>query len=208
MHKSRQEASTKLPIQRKGSKYIVTTASHFNDSVSVLFALRDMLHLVKNKKEAKKVVHQKQVKLNGKLVEDYHESIKLFNVFEADKTYVLKLSPTKKFFFEESSGKSERLCKVINRTLVSNNKIQINLHDGSNFITDKPIKVGDSVYLDFSGKMKKHIAFAKGEEAFIIAGKYAGLSGKVEAVKENKAIVKLEDKKGSAELPISEVVVI
>ena len=206
MHQTRQESSTKLPIPRKGTKYIARASSHSYDSVPVVIALRDMLNLAKTSKEVEKMIKQKLLKLNGKLVEDLHESIKLFDILEADKSYVLKLLPTRKFFFEESPKASERLCKVMGKKLLKDNKIQLNLHDGSNIIADNKIKIGDSLYLDFSGKIKRHLSPEKGREVFILSGKYAGQSGKIESIDGSSVLIKFKEK--SALLDLSQAVIL
>jgi small subunit ribosomal protein S4e len=206
MHQTRQESSTKLPIPRKGTKYIARASSHSYDSVPVVIALRDMLNLAKTSKEVEKMIKQKLLKLNGKLVEDLHESIKLFDILEADKSYVLKLLPTRKFFFEESPKASERLCKVMGKKLLKDNKIQLNLHDGSNIIADNKIKIGDSLYLDFSGKMKKHVSLEKGKAVFILTGRYVGLEGKIAEISGKKIIVKF--KENEATLPLDSIIVL
>lgn len=204
MYQSRQAASTKLPIHRKGTKYVASALSDRKNSVPVVIAVRDMLKLSRTKKEVKKMIQSKLFKINGKLVKDYRDSIKIFNLFEAGKVYVLSLLPTGKFVFEEASNSKTRLCKVINKKLIKNSQVQLNLHDGTNILTKEKIKVGDSVYLDLEGKMGKHVPLEKGKDAFIISGKYLGLSGKISSVKENKVLVKLKEKE--VELPSGNVV--
>jgi small subunit ribosomal protein S4e len=205
MHQTRQQATKKLPIERKGTKYVVRALSHPNDSVPVLIALRDMLKLAKTKKEVKKMIIQKLLKINGRDVRDYRESIRLFNLLHAGKDYVLKLSPVRKFFFEETKDSKERLCKVIGKKLLKNSKIQLNLHDGTNILAEKSIKIGDSVYLDLEGKIKRHVSLEKGKDAFVLSGKYMGLSGKIESVSKNQVLIKL--KEGAATLPVDNIIV-
>ena len=114
MHKKRQTLTTKVPIQRKGTKYVARASSHINDSVPVIIALRDMLKLAQTIKEVKYMIHTKLLKINGRPVKDYRESIRLFNIFEADKKYVLKLLPTnpllffQKGFFSQNQNKENQ----------------------------------------------------------------------------------------------------
>ena len=198
MHQTRQEATTRLPMERKGKKYVARASSHLETSVPVVVAVRDILNLAKTKSEVKKMINQKILKINGRNVRSQNESIKLFNIFEAGKTYVLKLSPTRKFFLEEAKDGKERLCKVIGKTLLSGNKIQLNLHDGTNILGDNKIKINDSLYLDFSSKIKKHISLEKGNEVFIISGRYEGRSGKISDIQDKKVTIKF--KEGSSTL--------
>lgn len=193
MHQTRQEISVRLPIVRKGTKYVVRASSHHRDAVPVLIAVREMLSLAENAKEVKKMIIQKLLKVNWTVVEDYKQSIKLFNILDADKTYRLTLSASGKFMFEENPEKNLRLCKVVNKCLVRGGKVQLNLHDGTNIISKEKINVSDSVYLDEKLNIKKHLPFKEGAKAFIISGKYAGKTGKITSISDNQIKIKLTD---------------
>lgn len=196
MYLIRQRSPTKLPISRKGTKYLARALSHVHDSVPVVIAVRDMLGIAKTAKEVREMIKLKLLKINGRPVRDYRESVRLFNVLEAEKNYVLSLLPTGKFTLVETKEKNERLCKVIGKRLVSKGHFQLNLHDGSNVLTKEKIVVGDSLYLDFAGKIKSHVSLVKGKTVFVISGKYMGQEGKLTEVDEKFAHVhinKMED---------------
>jgi len=193
MHLTRAESTKKLPIPRKGTKYLARPSSHVKTSVSVLFAVRDMLKLARTAKEVNSMIHHKQLKLNGREVKDPRESIKLFNVLEAGKHYILSLTKNGKFKLDESKEK-ERLLKVIGKKILNHKKTQINFHDGSNVLSEEKIKMGDSVYLDFSGKIKKTVSLSAGKKCSIVSGKYIGQTGKIESVEGKKVVVNIEDK--------------
>lgn len=195
MHQTRKESSVKLPIRRKGTKYLARARSHLKDSVPVVIAVRDMLKLARTSREVKKMIHEKMLKLNGRLVIDERDSIQLFNIFEADKKYELSILPTGKFFFKDAGKGNERLCKIINKTLVKDGKIQLNLHDGTNVLSnDKKFKTGDSIYFDLSGKIKTHVTLEKGKEIFVVSGKYHGRNSKIDKLEAGKVYVKLNGK--------------
>ena len=204
MHLTRKESSIKLPIKRKGSKYLVRAASYLGDSVPVLIAVRDMLKLAKTCNEVKKIIHAKSLKLNGRTVKDYHESIKLFNIFEADKPYLLSILPTGKFILTELKNKSSRPCKIINKKLMGKNLFQMHLHEGSNILTKDNLPVGDSLYLDLAGKVVKHISLEKGSKVFVMSGRHIGKEGEVESFSDNRVSVKF--KEGSAQVEKSRVI--
>jgi len=204
MYQTRQKSTTKMPIPRKGTKYVAKALSHPQDSVPVVVAVRDMLKLAHTAKEVKEMLKSKMLKINGRQVNDYRESIKLFNIFEADKPYVLSLLTTGRFVFEEAKKKNERLCKVVNKHLVKEGKIQLNLHDGSNILTKEKITVGDSVYLDFENKIKSHVPLEKGKKIFIMSGKYIGYHGVIKALHDGSVDVEFDD--SNAALDKSQVV--
>lgn len=192
MHLTRQQTTTKLPIPRKGTKYLARALSHPKESVPVVIAVRDMLKLARTSREVKEMIKQKALKLNARPINDLRESIRLFNILSADKHYILTLNKARKFALEEIKNPQTRMCKVIGKTLLKNGKIQLNLHDGSNVLTKDKLSVNDTIYLDFEGKIKKHNPLEKASECFIIKGKYQGFKGKIEELNE-KAKIKLEN---------------
>lgn len=192
MYQTRAQVSKKIPIARKGTKYVARALSDFKNSVPVVIAVRDMLKLARITKEVKAMIHQKHLKINGREVKDHRESIRLFNLFEADKTYLLTLTPTGKFALEETKQK-ERPCKVIDKKILSGKKVQLNLHDGSNILTDdKKINTQDTIYIGLDKKVNKHVQFEKGKECLVIRGRFLGQKGKIEKVEGNKTSVKIK----------------
>lgn len=187
MHQTRAAAVKRLPLPRKGTKYLVRTRDHPSISVPVLIALRDMIHIAKDLREVKHLIHKKEIKINGRVARDYREAIKLFSLLHAGKTYRLTLNTSGKFVLEESKDK-DRLCKVIGKRLVSGNKAQVTLHDGTNILNDK-VSVGDSVILDEKNKVVKILKFEKGKKIMIMNGKNAGKGGEIVSIKEDIALI-------------------
>ena len=193
MHQTRQEITPKLPLARKGTKYVARALHNHRNAVPLIIAVRDMLHLAKNMREVQEMIKKKLLKVNGKIAFDARQSIQLFNTLEADKAYRLTLLPTGKFTFEPAD-KEERLCKVMNKTIASKGVFQLHLHDGTTLLTKETIAVGDSVVIDVSGKMKKHMPLAVGKKAFVIAGAYIGQPASVKEIVGKKVRIALKDK--------------
>ncbi len=193
MYQTRAKTSKKIPIARKGTKYIARSFSHVQDSVPVVIAIRDMLKLAKTTKEVKHMIKNKALKINNKEVKDHRESIKLFNILEAGKIYQLTILPTGRFILEETKEK-DRICKVLNKNLLKNNQTQLNFHDGSNILTKEKIQTHDTIYLSPENKITKTVPMEKGKDCFISNGKYAGHKGKIESLENGTAKIKLKDK--------------
>ncbi|RMD66562.1 hypothetical protein D6817_03895 [Candidatus Pacearchaeota archaeon] len=206
MHLTRAESTTKFPIPRKGTKYLARPLESVDNSVSVVMAVRDMLKLARTAREVKKMINSKVLKINGRIVKDYRESIKLFNVLEADKKYLLTLSTNGKFKLVPSEG-NERVCKVIGKKTLNKARTQINLHDGTNFIAGKEkIEIGDSVYVAIpDNKPKKVVKLDKGAKCFVIKGRYIGKEGKVKSREGKKVEIEFADGK-IVKIPQGEVI--
>ena len=65
MYQTRSEAIKRLPIPRKGTKYVARALMHKKNSVPVVIAVRDMLKLAKTAKEVKKTIREKMIKINN-----------------------------------------------------------------------------------------------------------------------------------------------
>ena len=67
-------------------------------------------------------------------------------------------------------------------------KLQLNLYDGKNIISDKTsYKVGDSVLLSLpEHKVSKHLTLSKKSAIFLIGGKHIGSYGNVDDIINNK----------------------
>jgi len=205
MHIVRAASGMHLPIPRKGTKYIAVAANHQHTGITVVAAVRDILGLAKTSKEVQHMVTQRLLKVNGKVVKDIHLGIRLGNVLEADKKYVLKVLPTGRFGFAETK-KDMRLGKVVGKKVLPGNKIQIHLHDGTCFNGTKTIAIGDSVTLDLNGKVKDTIKLEKGKRVLILSGSKIGKEGKVVALENSTVQIQFEE--GITTLEKSKVMVI
>lgn len=206
MHQKRTSTSRRLPIPRKGTKYVARAGSHLKDGLPVVIAVRDVLKLAKNSREVRNLVRNKLIKVNGKEVKKIRETVRLMNIIECGKKYKLSVLPTGKFSLEETK-EDFRLCKVTGRKLLRGNKIQLNMHDGTNVISEDKIRVGDSIELGFDGKIKKAIPLEKGKEFFVISGKSIGLTGKIQDVDGKKVRVKFRDIDKEVELDEGHIIV-
>ena len=206
MHQTRNEVIRALPLPRKGTKYVAFALRNNSSAVSVVVALRDMLKLASTSKEVNHMIHNKMIKLNGKIVTDSHQPIDLFSIFHADKIYKLVLLPTGRFSFEETKDTSRPL-RVIGKTAVKNKKIQYNLHDGTNINSNDKINVGDTLVIDFENKVKKHISLEKGKGVIITSGSNIGKVGKIKEVSGKKISLSIEGQSEEVVLQKTQVIV-
>lgn len=205
MHLTRSRMTSALPIPRKGLRYVAKAMSNSNSGVPVVVAVRDMLNLARTSKEVKHMVNEGSIKINGRKVKDIREGIKLFNIITVGKNYELKILPTGKYGFEETK-KELRVCKIIGKKILSGGRTQINLHDGTNIISKDNLKIGDSVELDFSGKITSKKSVDKKSKVFVISGRSVGLIGEVKNIEGKKVLISLENQNREVMLNQSHVI--
>ncbi|MEM0465228.1 MAG: hypothetical protein QXW97_00830 [Candidatus Pacearchaeota archaeon] len=188
MHIKRKTIPKFWPIPKKGTKYVAVPRHNKYSSIPLVILMRDILKFVKNKKELKKLLNEKQIMINYKVVKDTNYPISLFDILTLPfmkKNYIAILSKNKKMEFQEISGKEAhmKIYKVINKKVLPGNKLQINLMQGRNVLTEEKVKIGDSILYDLaSNKMVKIIPLEKGRKAFIFDGKHAGKTGKINEI--------------------------
>ena len=202
-HLKRQKIPKNWPIPRKGTTYIVRPNFGLRLGAPLLIVLRDMLKVAKNRKEVKKALHEKKILINGKIIRDEKEGIQLFDkigLMPLKKYYKMNLSGKGKFTLEEikEEDANQKVAKIINKKILKGKKVQLNLSDGRNFISDIKCKVNDSVSIDLKNKkIKKCLPLEKNAKIVVIAGKHAGKRGNLIELKPERkmAELKIDNKK-------------
>ena len=196
MHLKRSRIPKTWPIKRKGTKYVVRPLSNIKNSLPLLIVLRDILGLAKDRKEVKKLIHLKKIKVNNKFVKDEKFAVTLFDVISLNGKDLRLILKNKKFSLEEAKDK-EKIVKVIGKKILKKGKVQINLGDGRNYLFNEKIKVGDSVILDLEkNKISKILPMKKDSKIIFISGKRLGEEGTIEDILQEKGIIKVKTKDG------------
>lgn len=188
MHLKRKTIGKFWPIPRKGTKYVASPNHNQNEALPLIVVMRDILKLVRTKKELSKLLYEKQIMVNNKIVRETNYPISLFDILNlpsAKKNFRAILSENKKINLEEVNEKEAylKVYKVINKKMLDGKTIQINLMHGRNIITKEKVNTGDSVIYDLKeNKISKIIPMEKGRNAFVIKGKHAGYAGKINEI--------------------------
>jgi small subunit ribosomal protein S4e len=208
------------PIHRKEFVWAVkpTSGPHsFQECMPLAIILRDALGFADTRKEAKTIVAQGKVYVDGKARRRDDFPVGLMDVIsipDMGKSFCalpsykgLILNPIKE---EEAKFK---LCRIENKTVVHRGHVQLHLHDGSNVMIQvaEPKNPKEDVYgtldtLRLSLPEKQIIEHTKMKEkdfGIITGGKNVGKFGKIveiekaEGKKRRNALVTIEDEKGA-----------
>jgi small subunit ribosomal protein S4e len=195
MHVKRKTIPKFWPIQRTGTKYMAVPVHDRGSSMPLMIVMRDVLKLVKTRKELQKVLNDKKILVNGKITIEKNYPICLFDTLaipSIKKFYRATLND-KKMGFEEikESEISTRMFKVIGKKILTGKKVQLNFSNGKNLISNEKLESGNFVVMDMlSNKIKKTIILEKGAKVLIIEGKHIGKSGKInEIVTEGENVI-------------------
>jgi small subunit ribosomal protein S4e len=176
-------------IQRKGITFISKPNSGSYKRkyvISVLVLLRDILEVTKNSKEAKFIVNNKTVLINGKQTKEIKAPIGFFDIVEIKETKEIYT-----FIFEKTgrvklvkNPEKKLYLRVSNKTNLKNGKFQVNTMSGVNVLVNekefKSIKVQDTIVYDFEKKkIVKIIHLSEKASIYVFDGKFIGRFGEV-----------------------------
>lgn len=186
-----------LQIKRKHGTFFVkpTSGPHPNRfCLPLLHIVRDLLSIVDNHKEAKKLIGLGYFKVDGKVIRNKSYPVGLMDVFSIEKMNkhyrILPDSHHGLILHEISEEESAfKLCRIDNKTTIKGGHIQLNLHDGRNIL----IRVKDArnpkedIYkrmdvLKLSipeQEIQKILSFKENNIAIIMSGKNIGQVGKI-----------------------------
>lgn len=198
------------PIHRKEYVWVVkpSPGPHpIENCLPLAIILRDILGFAKTRKEARKIISQGKVYVDGKVRYKDDFPAGLMDVFSIpDIPQHFRILPSIKGLILHPIDKEEansKLCRIEDKTMVKSGHIQLNLHDGSNILvkvtdakdTEKDIyKTFDTVKIQLperqildTVKMKKNCS------AIVTGGKNIGKYGVIVEIEEAKGKKRKDD---------------
>lgn len=159
------------------------------NSVPLGFVLRDLLKLCNNLKEAKILLNSGIVSVNGKTRKEYKFPVGLFDIVSVKegKSHRATFDSAGRIEFREldlkKSEKLSKVCKVLGKTLLKKNVVQISTDDGRIFRGVKGVSVGDSILIELPvQKIVSTIELKNGCIVFVSGGKHVGSIAKVKNI--------------------------
>jgi small subunit ribosomal protein S4e len=190
-------------IDRKSSVFITRPkpgAHKMGSGLPLGVILRDFLGLSTTMNESKKVLNNNDILVDGKRRKDYRYIVGLFDVITIPiqkKSFRLMFNKKKQIVINEISDAESLIkpCKVVGKTILTKGRMQLNLHDGKNIISDAKAKVGDTLLLSLPKlEVKEVLPLEKGSEVYLIDGKHCGDVGLFKEIRKEEAIY-TKDKK-------------
>lgn len=211
MHLKRLNASKHYPIKRKKAKFTIHAdpGPHPKErSIPLQVALIDILKLAGKAMDARKIIINKKIMIDGKIRTNRKHPLGLMDVLhlvDLNKSY--RMVPIKgTLTLVEIKDKSEnlKLVKIRGKRYIKGGKVQLNFHDGRCITIErkeeKNYKVDDSLVITLPDqKIKDCISFKEGMTAIIYDGKHAGELGKIKKIEivksthPNRAVIEVKD---------------
>jgi small subunit ribosomal protein S4e len=220
-HLKRKPAPEFWPIHRKEAVFTVRPkpGPHLiSRCIPLTLIVRDILGIAKTRREAKKIISQGKIWVDGKnQKEDLFPTglMDVISIPDTEKTY--RVLPSQKGLTLYPVGKKEeagfKLCRIENKTTVKHGHIQLNLHDGRNMLIrvkdanhpeEDVFQTLDTLEINFSNQeIAGHFKLSEGAPAIIIDGKNRGKFGKIVAIerrpgqKRRNTLVTIEGSSGN-----------
>src|SRR5208283_327781 len=201
-------------IERKSSRFIIKPSPgpySIQNSYSLGVAIRDLLHLVHNKREIDNVLSHSQVLVDGVARRDASFPVGLFNVITVPKEGVsFRLIPSSDGLKARKVGKEQsnlKLCRISSKSKITGGRIQYGFHDGRTMLNDAlALSPGDAVLMKVPEQnVVSSVKLSKGSLGLILSGERAGLVGKISDVKKGtvsrERMVTISLLAGETELP-------
>jgi len=191
-HLKRLTAPRAWKIHKKVSTWVPKPApgKHSADrSVPLGIILRDYLGVVDSMTEAKRVLGNRDIMVDGRIETSHKTTVGLMDIVSIPKTqknYRVVLDRHGRVVLSEVNAKDAtwKLCRVENKTTLKGGKLQLNLHDGRNvLVTEGAYKTGDVVKVSLPDqKIVSHYAFGNGMTVLLTGGSHVGEFAKVNEI--------------------------
>lgn len=191
-HIKRLAAPKTWPINKKTNIWITKPSPgphKLSRCFSIETLLKEILKVCRTSKEVKYILTNGLVKIENKVRKSRKFPVGLMDVVTFNNnSYRILLNKKGKLVPIKIDKKEEniRLRKIIGKTSLKKNKLQINLSDGGNFISDKKdFKINDTlVFVD--EKLKEKLEFKEGYIVYIVGGKQIGKVGIIKKIEKPK----------------------
>ena len=158
-------------------------------SVPLSFALINLLELAANLKEAKRILNQGKIKVNGKIRKTPRFPVGILDIIGIEgikKKYRALLDKKGRLVMKEADAKTKefKISKVVAKRKVKGGKTWITTNDGLTIgIGKEKVSVDDSVKITLpEGKIEEVLSLEKGNTVFIIGGTHVGEITRIEDI--------------------------
>jgi len=218
-HLKRMPAPVFWPIHRKEFKWVVKPkpGPHpIRQALPLLLIVRDILGFAKTRKEARMVITEGQVEVDGKIRREEKFPVGLMDVIRipsAKKIYRVIPTPEKGLTLHAVKAEEApfKLCRIETKNSVKGGHIQLNLHDGRNILlkVKDPRKSTEDTYTPSdvlkikvpNQEIIDYIKMVAGVPALVTGGKNIGRHGTIVKIEQEAGpyptIVTIEDKDGN-----------
>jgi small subunit ribosomal protein S4e len=178
-------------VEKKRQKWVVSPSPGPHkkfECIPLSLILKNILKIAETTKEAKTIIKGGNVLVDGRVVKDPSYPVGLFDTLALPKIKKFyRIVPTKKGLELVEIDEKEsnlKICRINNKTILKGGRIQLNLNDGKNILTEnKEYKTGDSLLISLpSLNIVKHLKLQPNAIGVVVKGIDAGKIWTVEKI--------------------------
>ncbi|MBB5253003.1 30S ribosomal protein S4e [Sulfurisphaera ohwakuensis] len=218
-HITRFEAPWFLNLSKKEYKWTIRAnpgPHKLSESIPLALLLKHYLNVAETTREAKRLVVEGKIMVDGRVRKDYKFPVGLMDVISIPSSdlYFRIVPDNIKYLMPVKISKEDakyKFVRIVNKTTNKNGNIQLNLEDGRNILIPKE-KVPEMNYPTLttlkieipSQSIIKSYELSEGKYAIIIGGRNVGLHGVIKTIqyakykKRKYSIVTIEQKNGES----------
>jgi len=219
-HLKREAAPGFWPIHRKEFMWAVkpSPGPHpIHQSIPLVIVVREILGLARTRQEAKKIVSQGEILVDGRVRRDEHFAAGLMDVISIPKLGTsYRILPSEKGLFLHPISEDEtkfKICRIEDKKVLKHGHVQIDLHDGRNILirvknpqsqAEDVYQTLDTVRIAIPGQeILEHLKLGKDMLALLVRGANIGKYGTIKSIEEEAGqkrrdfLVTIEDANGA-----------
>ncbi|MFH0972317.1 MAG: 30S ribosomal protein S4e [Candidatus Micrarchaeota archaeon] len=192
-HLKRLAKSRMLEIAPKAALWLARPdagAHRLEESITLGLMLKEILKVADTAKEAKKLLSAGEILIDGKIRRNTHFGVGLMDVISIPKIkkyyQVFTIGGRLRLIEVDEADSKLKSCRIVNKTPIAGNMVQLNLHDGKNIVIEREedrFRVGDTVRITIPGyKVEAFLKLEKGAHCYIYKGKHSGKLGVLEEI--------------------------
>ena len=157
-------------------------------AIPISTILRDYLNVCDTNREAKFILNSGAVLIDQRVVRKPKYPVGLMDVISLPamkRHYRTMIDDHGSLQYVEIKAAESKwkLLRIENKTVVKGGKVQLNLHDGTNMLSDEKVKTGDVLQVALPDmKIKKVLEFKEGSQAFIMGGAHVGSLSEIKGI--------------------------
>ena len=154
-------------------------------AIPISTILRDYLKVCDNNREAKIIINDGSVMIDQRIVREPKTAVGLMDIISIPlmKMHVrgvLDRHGKIQFVPVKSTEAKWKLLRIEDKTIIKGGKTQLNLHDGTNILSEEKVKTGDVIQVSLPDfKIKKILELKKGAQVLITGGSHVGSISKI-----------------------------
>ena len=154
-------------------------------AIPISTILRDYLNVCDNNREAKIIINDGAVMIDQRVVRKPKTAVGLMDIISIPlmKMHMRTMLDDHgriQFVPIKATEAKWKLLRIEGKTTVKGGNTQLNLHDGTNILSEEKVKTGDVIQVSLPGfKIKKVLEFKKGAQTLITGGAHVGSISKI-----------------------------